>query len=128
MSDNSTPHPERIARLLAVAAATGTLPPDTVADAGRVIALVDAGASRRAVTAAVQQLISAAWTRGGRDTAASTTPRATRDAVERLRGVAALEQQLGLAPSGETPVTAPVVDPVIEPDPAPETECTWGAA
>lgn len=91
-------HPERVARLLAVAAATNALPADVSTDAENIVAMVDAGATRSKVTAAVQALVSEAWTRAAREAAAAEKPKAVKASMERLRGVAELEEKLGLAP------------------------------
>ena len=91
--------PERIARLLAVAAATNTLPDDIVPDALAVVQLVDDGATRSKVNAGVQRLIDSAWIRAGREAATASAGKATKNAVQRLKGVADLEQQLGLGPA-----------------------------
>ncbi|OBH14867.1 hypothetical protein A5710_17785 [Mycolicibacter sinensis] len=99
MNKNTVPHPERVARLLAVAAATNSLPADVTADAENIVELVDAGASRSKVTAAVQTLVADAWTRAAREAAAAEKPKAVKASLERLRGVADLEEKLGLAPT-----------------------------
>lgn len=99
MSTNQNLHPERVARLLAVAAATNSLPADVTADAENIVELVDAGASRSKVSAAVQNLVADAWTRAAREAAAAEKPKAVKAALDRLRGVRDLEEKLGLAPT-----------------------------
>lgn len=111
-------HPERVARLLAVAAAKNALPVDVSTDAENIVAMVDAGATRSKVTAAVQALVSEAWTRAARDAAAAEKPKAVKSALERLRGVAELEDRLGLAPVEN--VSAVDTDP--EPESTPESD------
>ncbi len=101
---NAHPHPERIARLLL----TTPLPEGVNADA--VVQLVDAGATRAKVHAAVAELVAAAWASAGREAAAAQRPKATKAAQEKLKGIAALELLLGLA-------KAP--DPAPDPEPAP---------
>ena len=108
---NTQPHPERVARLLL------TTPLPAGVDAAAVVQLVDAGASRRAVHAAVAELVAAAWASAGREAAAAQRPRDVKAAVERLRGIAQLELLLGLAPEPDpepTPaqVSAPAAAPV----------------
>lgn len=98
MNTNKNLHPERVARLLAVAAATNSLPADVTADAENIVELVDAGASRSKVSAAVQNLVNEAWTRAAREAAAAEKPKAVKAALDRLRGVRDLEEKLGLAP------------------------------
>lgn len=118
MSTNQNPHPERVARLLAVAAATNSLPADVTADAENIVELVDAGASRSKVSAAVQNLVNEAWTRAAREAAAAEKPKAVKAALDRLRGVADLEEKLGLAP------TDPEAETGTEPDTETATEIT----
>ncbi|MBN7371116.1 hypothetical protein [Mycobacteroides abscessus] len=98
---NTVLHPERVARLLAVAAATDSLPADVVNDAENIIELVDSGAGRAKVTTAVSALVADAWTRAAREAAAAEKPKAVKASLERLRGVADLEEKLGLAPVDE---------------------------
>lgn len=114
MSTNQNLHPERVARLLAVAAATNSLPADVSAGAENIVVMVDAGASRSKVSAAVQNLVNEAWTRAAREAAAAEKPKAVKAALERLRGVAELEEKLGLAP----------VDPETENEPTNSVENT----
>ncbi|OCB56207.1 hypothetical protein A5722_15075 [Mycobacterium vulneris] len=116
MSTNQNPHPERVARLLAVAAATNSLPADVTADAENIVELVDAGASRSKVSAAVQNLVNEAWTRAAREAAAAEKPKAVKVALDRLRGVADLEEKLGLAP------TDPEAENDADPEPASASE------
>lgn len=119
MTTNKTNlHPEKIARLLAVAAATNALPADVSTDAENIVAMVDAGATRSKVTAAVQALVSEAWTRAAREAAAAEKPKAVKSALERLRDVAELEEKLGLAPA-ENVAT---VDADPEPESIPESD------
>ncbi|GAA4676467.1 hypothetical protein [Gordonia humi] len=118
MTTNKNLHPERVARLLAVAAATNALTDDVVSDAENIVELVDAGATRSKVTAAVQALVSEAWTRAAREAAAAEKPKAVKASMERLRGVAELEDQLGLAPV-ENVAT---VDADPEPESTPESD------
>lgn len=118
MNTNKNLHPERVARLLAVAAATNQLPADVTGGAQNIIELVDAGASRSKVTAAVSALVADAWTRAAREAAAAEKPKAVKASLERLRGVADLEQKLGFAPVD--PETENATDP--EPESASESE------
>lgn len=89
-----------------------------VSDAENIVELVDAGATRSKVTAAVQALVSEAWTRAAREAAAAEKPKAVKASMERLRGVAELEDQLGLAPV-ENVAT---VDADPEPESTPESD------
>ncbi|WP_457063387.1 hypothetical protein [Mycobacteroides abscessus] len=116
MSTNQNLHPERVARLLAVAAATNSLPADVTAEAENIVELVDAGASRSKVTTAVQNLVNEAWTRAAREAAAAEKPKAVKAALDRLRGVADLEEKLGLAP------TDPEAENDADPEPASASE------
>ncbi|BBY97858.1 hypothetical protein [Mycolicibacterium fallax] len=115
---NTQPHPERVARLLL------TTPLPAGVDAAAVVQLVDAGASRRAVHAAVAELVAAAWASAGREAAAAQRPRDVKAAVERLRGIAQLELLLGLAPE-----TDPEPDPAPDPEPVSEPAArSWEVA
>ncbi|GAA4402571.1 hypothetical protein [Tsukamurella soli] len=114
MNQNPKISVERVARILAVAAATNRLPDDVTEEAAVVVALVDAGATRRRVLDATRELVTAAWIRAGREAATASKPRQLKAAISRLRGVRDLEAQLGLAPATEQPATAPEppADPV----------------
>lgn len=118
MTTNKNLHPEKIARLLAVAVATNALPADVVSDAESIVELVDGGATRAKVQTAVQSLVSEAWTRAAREAAAAEKPKQVKSAMERLRGVAELEDRLGLAPV-ENVAT---VDADPEPESTPESD------
>lgn len=102
-------HPERIARLLL----TTDLPTDVATEATELVALIDSGrASRSRVDQATERLVSAAWTNAAREAAQADKPKQVKLALERLRGVAQLEQLLGLSPAEEQADPEPATEAV----------------